>query len=436
MKRSSSTSKPAGRALRHLCLLLAGLTLTALGAAPASSLATETAGQSAAVNIESMTLTNEPTSASLALALSDRGRWFASSRADGLITISLEDTAPSPTVTDLEAAEGHVALVEVLLVEGTPVPVTEVRIRTRSKSSYSVAATEGWLLIRIRSSHGGPPTPLAAPATPQVAASPPIAAADSATGQYRIGAGDVLQVEVFGLPELTRETRVLRDGSITLPLVGGLRLAGLGLREAERGIAELLAKRQLVNDPQVSILVKEFQSRGVSIQGAVTRPGVYQMVESKTLLEMIGEAGGLLTGSRSGTAIIILRDQGGTQERIEIDALRLVEQGDLSLNLMLQPGDIVMVPPPRVYRVFISGAVQDTGTVEFSSTEPFTAFQAITAAGGPTERANLRKVTVIRRLADGSQERIKLDLKKVRKGSQEDLLLEDGDTIVVGEWFF
>ncbi len=410
------------------------MALTALGISPASAQAP------AAVVLESMTLTNEPSSAVLALAMSSRGRWLANSRADGLITISLEDTAPSPVVTNLVAAEGHVASVEVLLDNSAAAPATSVHIRTRSRSSYSVAASEDWLFVRIRSSSGGPATPLAAPAPPEaapaIAPGPSIATPDPDSGQYLIGTGDVLQVEVFGLPELTRETRVLRDGSITLPLVGGMRVAGLGLRKAERAIANLLAQRKLVNDPQVSILVKEFQSRGISIQGAVNRPGAYQMVGSKTLLDMIGEAGGLVTGARSGTSIIILRNRAGTEERIQIDALRLVEQGDLSLNLALRPGDIVIVPPPQVYRVFISGAVRTTGTVDFSSSEAFTVFQAITAAGGATERANLRKVTVIRRMPDGSQLRIPVNLKRVRKGADDDVLLENGDTVVVGEWFF
>ena len=446
MNRFSSVLQSARTAIDRPCVLLAGLVVVALNASPAAPQEAAIPSEPEAVVIESMTPTNEPASAVLALAMSRRGRWLAGSRADGLITITLENTIPNPGVTNVVEADGHVASVEILLDKTTETPAAKVRIRTRSRSSYSVAATEGWLFVRIRSSSGGPPIPLAVPptddATPPIRTPPPPAAApftaptESANGEYRIGAGDVLQVEVFGLPELTRETRVLRDGSITLPLVGGIKLAGLGLRQAELGIADLLSKRKLVNDPQVSILVKDFQSRGISIQGAVNRPGVYQMVESKSLLEMIGQAGGLVTGDRAGTSIIILRNRADSEERIEIDALRLVEQGDQSLNLALLPDDIVMVPPPRVFRVFISGAVRNTGTVDFSSTEPFTVFQAITAAGGPTERANLRKVTVIRRRPDGSQDRIEVNLKKVRKGSQEDLLLEDGDTIIVGEWFF
>jgi len=429
-------------------LLLAAIMALAAGPLPASPQDAAPASRPATAVMESMELTNDETSAVLTLRLSQSSRWLAGGRADGPITLTLEDVAPAAAISNQLDPEGLVASVEVLRDLVDSIPTTRLEVRLRSKCTYAVAAVENVLVVRFWSSDAAPAERLGSsvlpPATLSRPAPPPPASSNTAAGtappaaavKYRIGAGDVIQVDVFGLPELTRETRVLLDGSIAMPLLGEIQVAGLDLREAERTIASLLTQRQLVNDPQVSILVKEYESRGISIQGAVSKPGVYQMVESKSLLEMIGRAGGLQSSVRPGTSIIVLRESEGTQERIAIDALRLVEQGDLALNLLLQPGDVVMVPPPRVLRAFISGAVQKTGTVEFSSTDPFTVFQAVTAAGGPTERANLRKVTLIRRRPDGSEERIRLNLKKVRKGSQEDILLEDGDTIVIGEWFF
>jgi polysaccharide export outer membrane protein len=428
-------------------LLLVAIMALAAGPLTAGPQDTAPASRPATAVMASMELTNDETSAVLTLRLSQPSRWLAGGRANGPITLTLEDVTPAAAISNLLDSEGLVASVEVFseLVDSTP--TTRLEVRLRSKCTYAVAAVESVLVVRFWSSDAAPPERLGSSVLPPAAPSrpaPPPASTNTAAGtappaaaiKYRIGAGDVIQVDVFGLPELTRETRVLLDGSITLPLLGEIQVAGLDLRQAERTIASLLTQRQLVNDPQVSILVKEYESRGISIQGAVSKPGVYQMVESKSLLEMIGRAGGLQSSVRPGTSIIVLRESEGTQERIAIDAMRLVEQGDLALNLLLQPGDVVMVPPPRILRAFVSGAVQKTGAVEFSSTDPFTVFQAVTAAGGPTERANLRKVTVIRRRPDGSEERIRLNLKKVRKGSQEDILLEDGDTIVIGEWFF
>ncbi|HUP18736.1 MAG TPA: SLBB domain-containing protein, partial [Gemmatimonadota bacterium] len=118
-----------------------------------------------------------------------------------------------------------------------------------------------------------------------------------------------------------------------------------------------------------------------------------------------------------------------------IDARRLVEEGDPTLNVALRAGDIVMVPPARELRVYVTGAVRSPGPVGYSSSDGITVLQAITAAGGPTERANRKNVHVIRNQEDGSQERIEVNLKRIQAGKDDDLILERNDTVVVGEWF-
>lgn len=255
--------------------------------------------------------------------------------------------------------------------------------------------------------------------------------------EYRIGPGDVLSVDVFGMPELTRKVRILRDGKILLPLVGAFPIGGLTLEEAETEIAKLLEERRLVRVPQVSLFVEEYVSRGVTIHGAVKDPGVYQMLGSRTLLEMLGEAGGISGSDVNGGLISVwATDEDGKQTRTQIDLDRLINQADMSLNMRLRPGNIVMVPFDRLSRVYVSGAVQDPGAVEFSDGEGITVLQAITAAGGPNERTKLSKVSVLRPNPDGSQEKIKVDVKKIQRGKAPDLPLRNNDVVVVGEWFF
>ena len=265
----------------------------------------------------------------------------------------------------------------------------------------------------------------------------PAAAAASDTdtgGDSQIGPGDVLEIAVFGLPELGRKVRVAQDGTISLPLLGNFAIAGTSVLEAERAIAGMLASRRLVNDPQVSIFVEEFVSRTVSVQGAVAKPGSYPMKGRSTLLDLLGAAGGL--DDRYGDEILILRDAGGTTTKIAIDSDLLISQGDAASNVALVPGDIVMVPQAREFRVYVTGAVVRPGPVEYLSSEGITVLQAITAAGGPTERANFGSVSISRRLPDGSAERIKVNANKIQRGKAADLPLERNDTIVVGEWFF
>lgn len=257
--------------------------------------------------------------------------------------------------------------------------------------------------------------------------------------QYRIGENDLLAVEVFGLDDFDRQVRVLRDGTISLPLVGSLAIAGLTLEQAQTKIADELRHRRLVRDPQVTLFVEEYLSRSVAVQGAVQRPGVYQMLGSKTLLEIIGEAGGLSgrEGERAGRQIFVVRsDPQGQQIRLELDARRLVDEGDASLNIPLRPGDVVVVPFDRKQRVYVSGAVQNPGAVEFLESEGITLLQAITAAGGPNERARLAKVLIKRRQEDGGEELIEVNLKRVKSGKESDVPLVKNDTVVVGDWFF
>jgi len=249
----------------------------------------------------------------------------------------------------------------------------------------------------------------------------------------KIGPGDVLEVNVLGVDELSRCVRVLDDGTMTLPLLGNFRISGFSVREAEGLIAGMLSAKQLVNDPQVSIFVVESVSGAISVQGAVQTPGTYNLVGGGTLLEIIGQSGGV-TADRGATILVIRGEEPASQQTIEVDASRLLDQGDVSQNVKLEPGDLVVVPPARRLRVYVTGAVRNPGAVEFSSSEGITVLQAITAAGGPTERANLKKVTIKRRNADGSEESIAVNAKRIQNGKDPDIPLQRNDTVVVGEW--
>src|SRR5262247_1430941 len=130
---------------------------------------------------------------------------------------------------------------------------------------------------------------------------------------YRIGRQDLLQLSVFDLKELNQTVRVADDGSITVPLLGRLQVAGLTKGELEGLIARLLEER-FVRDPQVTIFVKEYESKKVAVSGAVKKPGTYEMLGEKTLLEMISQAGGL--DAEPGKQIYIFRqsNDGGEAE--------------------------------------------------------------------------------------------------------------------------
>ncbi len=251
---------------------------------------------------------------------------------------------------------------------------------------------------------------------------------------YLIGKQDLLEIRVFGLEELNQTVRVADDGSISLPLLGRLLVAGLTKTDLERMLARLL-EESYVREPQVTVFVKEYESKKVAVTGAVRKPGRYEMLGEKTLLEMISLAGGL--DQDVGREIILFRRNGGeTTQRIQVDLERLVYDADPQLNLVILPEDIVYVPTIERVRIFVGGAVKNPNLYEVPRSEPVTVLKAVTLAGGTTDRAALRRVQIHRTDADGARVTLTVDLKKIRRGKAEDPILQKDDLVLVPEAFF
>ncbi len=250
---------------------------------------------------------------------------------------------------------------------------------------------------------------------------------------YRIGRQDLLELKVFDLKELDQTVRVADDGSITLPLLGRLEVAGLTKGELEALIARLLEERY-VRNPQVTIFVKEYQSKKVAVSGAVKKPDTYEMLGEKTLLEMISLAGGL--DRDLGKEIIIFRPQEDGTQRIAVDLDKLVYEADPALNVAVRPGDIVYVPAVEKGRIFVTGAVKAPNLYEVPRSEPVTVLKAVTLGGGTTDRASQSRVQIIRTGPDGQRITIPVNLKKVKRGKAEDPVLQKDDLVLVPESFF
>ena len=272
----------------------------------------------------------------------------------------------------------------------------------------------------------------ARPASPEASLPDPLAALESS--DYRIGRQDLLEIRVFDVEELNQTVRVSDDGSITMPLLGRQMVDGLTKTELERKIAALLEERY-VRDPQVTIFVKEYESKRVAVSGAVKKPGTYEMLGRKTLLEMLSMAGGL--DADLGEEIIIFRRTAeGPTHRIPVDLERLVYAADPSLNLAVQPGDIIYVPTVERIRIFVTGAVKQPDVYEVPRDEPITVLKAVTLAGGTTDRAARKRVQIMRSDPDGERVTLIVNLRKIQRGKDEDPLLEEGDIVLVPESFF
>ena len=357
-------------------------------------------------------------------------------------------TAPSRLILTIEGAGATDELLPVALragvtLEQQPAGSTPSRLRVivplPDRSTASVSA-EGRALVVTMTGQAFSQQPLEGTAmlvaTPTASGGLPDPAPQGAAAEddYVIGPEDLMEINVFELPELKTTTRVLGDGTVSLPLLGVVRAAGLSKTGFESRLRELLEARFLL-DPQVTVSVSEYRSKQVSVIGAVTKPGTYQMLGPRTVLQMISEAGGL-TKESGADIFIIRRRETGQAERLHLDLEDLVTRGNPELNLLLSPGDVINVPIDRPIYVFVDGAVKTPGQVESKSSRPITLLQAVARAGGLTERANLRGVHILRRNDQGAQTRIPVNLREIRKGKADDIDLEDGDVIVVPETFF
>ncbi len=269
--------------------------------------------------------------------------------------------------------------------------------------------------------------------------------------EYRIGASDVIDIQVVSLPEMTRTWRVEADGTIALPYLGIVRAADKPARQLAKEIADGLRGDYLV-DPQVTVIVKQVNSRTFFIQGAVRSPGVYQITGRPSLLELITVAGGL-SKSYGATAFIIRRvkrpektsetanpqtDDKSSGEPSESDGMPQFElikaningllRGNFEQNIPVEPGDIVHIPETDVF--FVAGEVKAPGS--FPLKEGTTLRQAISLAQGTTFEAATGEGIIFRDdTTNGKREEIKVDIKDVMSGKKEDIAIRANDIIIV-----
>jgi polysaccharide export outer membrane protein len=140
--------------------------------------------------------------------------------------------------------------------------------------------------------------------------------------EYQIGAQDLLEISVFQVPDLNREVRVNTGGEISLPLIGVLQVGGRTVQEVEQDIASKLAAGFLQN-PQVSVFVKEFTSQRVTVEGAVKEPGIFAITGHTTLLQAIAMAKGLdPLANLQGVVVFRTVDGKKMAARFDIKAIR------------------------------------------------------------------------------------------------------------------
>ena len=254
----------------------------------------------------------------------------------------------------------------------------------------------------------------------------------SAGEEYRIGRDDLIEVNVFEVPELGSITRVGGNGKISLPLLGTVEAANHTSHELERVIEEAL-KANYVNDPHVTVLVREYASQPVSVIGAVKAPGIYQIKGQKRLLDILAMAQGL--DQNAGKTIQILRRQSeGTNasdepQTITITTEELFQSGKTELNIPIEAGDVINVL--QAGSVFVIGEVTRPGEYVVRQGKDITAAQALALGGGFSKEAKKQQCLIIRIHRDGSKEEIPVNVAKILDGSLQDVPIMPNDILFV-----
>jgi len=248
-----------------------------------------------------------------------------------------------------------------------------------------------------------------------------------AVNDYRIGAKDLLEIAVFELPEMKQTVRVSEDGSVTLTPLGKIEVAGLTAQELEKKLADILDQKY-TKGAHVTVFIKEFQK--VSVLGAVGQPGQYELIGPMSLLQVIAQAGGLTAQAMN--EIFIYRQSPDGQRSIISVSLRDLASGRQEFNFEVQPKDVISVPIDVMLNVFVYGEVKTPGVVPYLSSKKITLLQAIAQAGGPTEWAKKTRVLIKRKdRITGKEMEIRVNLKNMVNGKIADIMLEEGDVVIV-----
>jgi polysaccharide export outer membrane protein len=247
---------------------------------------------------------------------------------------------------------------------------------------------------------------------------------------YVIGPQDVLTVTVYDHADLSGKFSVEADGTLTFPLIGRVKAAGLTLRALEDALRTQFGDGYLKN-PQVAVSIEEYKSQRVFVMGEVRGPGAYQLTGDMTIIEALAKAGGVT--QTAAEEILIVRPSAaakGAGPAMPNDAestvlkvnVRELQAGALSQNLLLRDGDTIVVG--RAQAVYVFGQVRAPGAYPID--RGTSVLQALSLAGGVTDRGSTGRIKIVRAL-DGKKKELKVKLTDI---------VEPGDTLIVAERFF
>jgi polysaccharide export outer membrane protein len=248
-----------------------------------------------------------------------------------------------------------------------------------------------------------------------------IGKADKSSSSLQLGVGDLVELTVYDVPDLTTKTRISSNGDIYCALIGPTHVAGLTTEEAAGVIQNRLSK--YLKDPYVSLFVAEYASQGASLLGEVSKPGVYPVMGDQHLFDLISASGGLT--ERAGPSITVTH-RSDPDSSVTLTLSRNLSDNPQS-NIKVLPGDTIIVRKAEI--VYVLGDVgRSSGLLMDAS--GLTVLQAVALSGGANSTAKLNSVKILRKGPAGMVE-TPVQLKKIMQARAPDLPLEANDILIV-----
>jgi polysaccharide export outer membrane protein len=263
--------------------------------------------------------------------------------------------------------------------------------------------------------------------------------------EYKLGSGDLINIDVFDVPQLSRDVRVSESGYISLPLLPERIVAkGLSAMQLQEKIAELLKASGLVTSPEVTVSLKEQRSQPITVIGSVKLPQVIQSLRPMSVLEVLSACGGIT--EEAGSIMMITRrlpddvavktDSGepdllARPQTITVDLWDLLNSPIPKDNIMVRGGDVVTVPRAGIF--YVVGAVTRPGGFILSNdAEQMTALKALALAAGVTSTSKANEAVIVRKdPATGISKEIPVNLKKLLERKGPDAKMQANDILFV-----
>ena len=294
---------------------------------------------------------------------------------------------------------------------GTPANQTSTTVPTTPDAGNKSAAPIIPGLSNLPPSQAGPPSSPASQQTP-----PPAG--------LQISSGDLLDISVYGVPDLAQKIRVSNSGDAYFPLLGSVHVDGLTIEDAQSAIEKRLVDGGIMKNPHVTIFVSEYSS-GVSMLGMISKPGIYPLLGTRRLYDMISAAGGVSAGA--GRVITV------THRNDPMNPILITLSSDPTLaaqnNIEIKQGDTVDVSKAGV--VYVVGEVARPSGLVMDNGQTLSVMKAVALSGGTTRIAALDSAKIIRRDEKGNPTEVPVQLKQMFQGKAADVDLISEDILFI-----